>query len=263
MEIWRYQPFEDWIVVLTLIFGVSVVAFSGFFTPVFGQDFDNQEDYWKQISDGFWHMSNTSSAIFQLLIGGFAGLVIAVMINRRNSLKKEERGVEFTMALLEYLIPLRKYATDLRKDIEKNSEVKYRLLTKEDITAYEGLLQNVQEYHGKIERLLNTSGDSIDTVSQMILIRVIDDLELQVSFNTIDDPLYLLYRLESDLTGYLQHNKKMAKKSLDRRNARENKELLRMKYITKPTKGELRLQKIYEENIERNNEFLKDIISIE
>lgn len=208
-----------------------------------------------------WDFSNWETMVIELSVGVVAGGIIAYKIHWDNEQKKEKRGRTITLALLDYLIPLRYNVREFIQTIEKESEEHYRIIDSKTADEYKKRYDNIRENRLKINSLLYISGDSIDETHQMMLTRVVDILEIEIAFDIQESVLIVLYQLESEITRYLKSNKKAVKISLNLKNAHSEEKLQELTAKRSLSKGEEKLKGFYENNIKRNNDYVEDILT--
>lgn len=199
-------------------------------------------------------ISNTTSTVIELIVGIFAGLVIAVYLYYREIMKKRKRGEILTLVLLDYLIPLRKSTNELIERMKKKNDENYELIGED-----RGYYENLKEYRLRINPLMLMSSDSIDTHHQLSLLKITNILDMKTPFDT-SDTLIILRQLSAEITDYLQENSTTVKKALELKNDLNRKKL---RELNKPhlTESEQVLKKRHEEQIKINTEFVKDIFT--
>lgn len=196
-------------------------------------------------------LTNIATMQIELFIGIIGAVIITSYFYKRENNKKKSRGKRLTKANVNLIIPLREQVR-IFVDFLKNENFPEPDNLKNRWTQ-------IQNWKDRISPLFVISGDFMNVEQQIMIGRILEDLERDLTFEMPKEgDEYDVKRLQFHLREYLKMNKKVVKEALDEANAESKKRIDRIPNLDSET------GKLYKKNILRgikeNEDVVKDII---
>jgi len=192
----------------------------------------------------------------ELIIGLIGAITITGIFVRRENNRRNKRGKILTKTILkESIIPLRYNVRNFIKLLE--NETKTGRPTKPENLA--DSWDSIQLWKNRISPLFAVSGDVIKTEQQVVLGKILEDLEMEYDFTYIETDQTQIHGLDFRLTEYLKMNKNLVIEANKEANSRIQQRIDKISDSAKMASGKgLKLH--YQNIIKENEEIIKDIL---
>lgn len=192
----------------------------------------------------------------ELIIGGIGALLITWLFVRRENNRKKLRGKTLTKTLLkESIIPLRYHVRQFLALLINETRTGRQTKTENLVQSW----NHIQLWRNRISPLFAVSGDVINTDQQVILGKILEDLQMEFNFSHIEIDQASIHGLDKHCTDYLKMNKDFVKEV---NNETKSMILERIANLSDSITGGSAdiLKQTWLNTIKENEEIIKDII---
>jgi hypothetical protein len=207
---------------------------------------------WLNYTSSCTDLTNIATMQIEIIIGVLGAIFISYFFIRRENNKKELRGKRLTKVIIrDGIIPLRH---DVREFIKLLiNETQTGRTTKPEDLAF--TWERIKTWKNRISPLYAVSGEGISTDSQVLLSKILEDLELKLNFRHIEFDQSELHGLDMNLTKYLKNNKESvkdvnneAKKMMQEKIDKTSNKILKKRYQDLMTDAEKTIEDILQDD---------------
>jgi len=193
----------------------------------------------------------------ELIIGIIGAISITWIFVRRENNRRNLRGKILTKTIIkESAIPLR-YTARLFIDLLINETKTGRPTTSQNLVQS---WNNIKDWKKRISPLFAVSGDVINTEQQVLLSKILEDLEMELDFTYTELDQAHIHGLDKHLTEYLKMNKDLVIEVNNEIKSILQEKIEKFSDSSKFPSGN-RMVEMYKSRIEENEEIIKDIIN--
>jgi len=149
-------------------------------------------------------LTNLSTMYIEIIIGISGAILITGLFVRRENNRRKQRGKVLSKTLIkESIVPLRNQTRSFI-DLLKNESTTGRPTPPKNLVF---TWNQFNDWKIRISPLLAVSGDVINAEHQVLLSKILEDLEMKLDFTYIELDQAHIHGLDKHLTEYLKINK--------------------------------------------------------
>ena len=201
-------------------------------------------------------LTNFATMQIEIIIGVIGAIIITGAFVKRESNRKKLRGKILTKTIVNPIISLRYHVRAFIKLLINETQTGRPTKPENLVDSWNTL----QLWRPKIAPLFAISGEVISAEQQIVLTKILEDLDKKFDFTHIEMDQSELHGLDAHLTEYLRMNKEVVREENNEMNSTIQERIDKTKNAGKTAGGESMIKR-WQAIIDENEEMLKDILN--